>query len=197
MVTARSIFDKAMDKADERLADGSIDTNSTAEYEARSIGIINSLQNEMIEVSPYYKSTTFTNWSTSPTFGEYSKVTLPTDFYSIVSIEEYPVSRIDVAYIEGFNDFYIRTDYVGTVKVLYRATPTEITDLDDELVLPDIVANTTLVYGLVAELLATDDPELSNLYQQKYEESKMRLREKPKGKYVKRKDVYNSSLRSW
>jgi len=299
--TAQEAFDIAMDFADERLANGSIDADSTAEYAARAIGIISSLQAELLEMGNYFqtfnyskrfiepnygllgnnshddidiiyngtgvtKAYTFevdgeatvyiedgdgTTWNTiatinvpntvtemtryfevvTPTIGatvsrirfsgtyyynlgnlalysnafqnaskipeykEWIKVTLPEDFKSQEQIVENPYTQDDFIYFGGKNEMFLKYNYNGNVNLLYNAIPARLTSLSDVLVLDDQIAITMLSMGLVARLLATDDPDISNYYQGLFEEAQFRLKKKQPSKRVKVKDIYGSSLR--
>ena len=68
-MTGQQVFDIAMDFADERLANGTIDANSTAEYSARAIGIISSLQAELLEVGNIYSRFQYSKRYVQPAYG--------------------------------------------------------------------------------------------------------------------------------
>jgi hypothetical protein len=133
----------------------------------------------------------YSDWSTAETFGEYSKLPLPADYYSRETVNEFPKTSEIIYYFEG-NDMWVKTDYKGQLKLLYLAFPTPIVTLADVITLKDQIADTTLVYGLLAELLATENENVASFYNQKYEESKVQNRPKTQARFVKIKDVYNT-----
>jgi len=300
-MTGQNIFDIAMDMADERLANGSIDADSTAEYSARAIGIISSLQAELLEVGNVYNtfnyskrfiepiygllendshddadivfnavgvakaytfevdgegtvyiedlvgstwnivetitvantvktmtrfyglvtptvgstqsrirfsgnfyynlanvglySQAFPNITKIPEYTEWIEVELPNDFRSQEQLVEDPYTFDDFVYFGGKNQMFVKYNYDGDIKLLYNAIPDDLTSLSDSLVLDDQIAKTLLVMGLVARLLATDDPDISNYYQGLYEEGFFKLKKKKPAKRVRVKDLYASSMR--
>jgi hypothetical protein len=189
MVTALQVFKKAMGKIDELASNGTINSTATSDYQYRAIEIINSILSNLADISENYKTIIYDDWSANDTFGDYSILDLPTDFYKEYTIEEYPFTNDDVFYIDG-NNLNILTNYKGKIKLVYIANPTPITALADTLTIKDAVANTSVVYGLIAELLATENADIANLYLQKYDESKIENKPKSKARYVKRKNKY-------
>lgn len=55
-ITAKQIFEMTMDLIDERLDTGLIDEDATADYKARTPGILTTLQNELLPYSDTYKT---------------------------------------------------------------------------------------------------------------------------------------------
>ena len=105
-------------------------------------------------------------------------------------------------------DYKARTPYILTslqneiigVENRYRKyneyiRPVPITDLENQDVqVDDIQANTLLVYGLAAKLMADENKPLANFMQQEYERlSGIFLKPKPKTP-LKREDVYDVTL---
>lgn len=105
-------------------------------------------------------------------------------------------------------DYKARTPYILTslqneiigVENRYRKyssyiRPVPITDLDNQDVqVDDIQANTLLVYGLAAKLMADENKPLANFMQQEYERlSGIFLKPKPVTP-EKREDVYGATL---
>jgi len=62
--------------------------------------------------------------------------------------------------------------------------------LTEECLLPDYAAVAVLPYGLVAHLMADENPPVASFYQQRYEEAKRKI----PAKAVKGRDVYNLGL---
>ena len=72
--------------------------------------------------------------------------------------------------------------------------PVPITDLEQDVQVDDIQANTLLVYGLAAKLMSDENKSLANFMQQEYERlSGIFLKPKPKSP-EKREDKYGASL---
>lgn len=187
--TGQEVFNTAMALADQMSPNGTIDGSVLADYGARSINIINNVMHELVDTLENFKSQIYNDWTTAETFGEYSKLTLPTDYHRFVKIETVPETTDNVAFIDG-NDLWILTEYTGQVKLLYKAIPTRITALTDTLTVSDTIANTVLVYGLIAKLFANSNAKIANYYEAKYTEERNNLRPKAIGRLVKQKDSY-------
>lgn len=72
--------------------------------------------------------------------------------------------------------------------------PVEIKDLEQELQVDDIEANTLLTNGLAAHLMINENTTLANFFQQRYEEMKLNYLKSKPVKLESKKDIYDVSL---
>lgn len=109
----------------------------------------------------------FSSASKVPNYRKYIKATLPTDLYFIneVIVETENVYTNDPAYkIEengNTRELFYRNDFDGTLKLIYRAYPTELTAMTDNLDC-DRMTETLLAYALAMYFATEDNNE--NLY---------------------------------
>ena len=72
--------------------------------------------------------------------------------------------------------------------------PVEIKDLEQELQVDDIEANTLLTNELAAHLMINENTTLANFFQQRYEEKKLNYLKSKPVKLESKKDIYDVSL---
>lgn len=188
-MTGNEIFEITVDLISERLDSGLKDTTNTANYEKRSVGLINVIQNELSHKEALYKTSTIIASGTDS--GTYVKLTLPADFLSL-----YQLLDSDLNPIENFkrvgNDIYVTEDFAGTLVYKYLMTP--ITSLTDTLDFDSQVCSTIIPNGLASMLLANENIALSNYFGQRYEELKSTLRQNQPAQAIAIKDMYDSKL---
>lgn len=187
-MTALELFNMTMDLIDEKLDSGLVDPNTTANYKVRALGILTMLQNELCRYAPLYKTLDIT---TSGTSG-YVQVTLPSDYLSIYQILDNNLKLFDDYKIVG-NDLYVPFDFSG--KLVYRYIPETIATINDNIAFDNMIATTVLTNGLAAQLLLNDNINLSDYFNQRYEELKRTIKTKQPSAIIKKKDLYDATLK--
>lgn len=66
--TGLEVFNLAMDKMDEREDNGTLDSQSTANYKAKAPGLLTTIQNELLRVGDYYKQIKFSPLDIKPVY---------------------------------------------------------------------------------------------------------------------------------
>lgn len=171
---AQDTYNIAMSLIDERLENGVIDPTSTATYEKNAPFIINLLQADLVD-----KLINKTHSITKAITETYESYTMPTDFYSasqVIEIEAGNYNWADNFKWENDNILIVPSDFVGTIKVIYRPIPTLVNALADTLTVDPITARTTLAYGLASRLLTNENRAMANYFNDLYEESKLKFR---------------------
>jgi hypothetical protein len=172
-LTAQEIFDLTMCLIDELKNDGTVNTATTLMYSIKAPIFLNIGQMEIIKDTEITKTfdTVFTNVS-----DDWTLITMPSDFKNldqIISIEnDINISIIGSYRWEKPNLLYIHPDFIGTVRVVYKPIPTQITSLSDDLTLDNMDAVTMLTHYLASYLLLEENPTLSNYFLQRYQEMK-------------------------
>lgn len=127
MYTAQQIFDLTMDLVNKRLANGTVNANTTAVYKARTPGILTMWQNENAKIGDLYKTVDISNKPTENLLG------LNSGFDYLEFIGDEIIKETDgsvKAYyfeVDGDCTVYIE-DYNGTWNTLATITPTGVTD---------------------------------------------------------------------
>lgn len=180
MTTLQNVYDITMSLIDERLESGSVDPTSTVIFGKNTPYLATMIQDELIQNSDYYKTTTTTVTSAVDTAGHYIAHTMPADFQvesQIISIETEGSYELATDFKwEGKNILLIPDTFVGTIKIVYYPIPSMLTALTDTLVLDDITCRTTMAYGLASRLLTNENKVLANYFNDLYTE----LKNKPK-----------------
>jgi len=118
-----------------------------------------------------------------PDFRPWVKYEMPDDFKSVERIikEYFPAQYVrDADYKwEGRKDLYLCYEFTGNVRVIYKPVPLTITANTDTLQIDDITATTVLPNGLAAVILSSENPDLANYFQSRYDELKGELTQKP------------------
>lgn len=196
-VTAQQIYDITMSLIDERLESGSVDATSTVIFGKNAPYLLTSLQDELIQDSDYYKTTTITVTSAVDTAGHYISHTMPSDFQvesQIVSIETGGNYQPLTDYKwEGKSTLLVPDTFVGTIKIVYSPIPAAITALTDTLVLDDITCRTTLAYGLASRLLTNENKVLANYFNDLYNELKNKPKKRKLATAQPIQDLYDST----
>lgn len=110
-----------------------------------------------------------------PDFKPWIAIDMPADFRQVDSvIEEYPVRQYSLSSTykwEGLSRLVVNYYYEGTIRVIYHPVPVTITSVDDVLEVDDITAN-AIVYYVAAKIAPHEMAELTNFFEQKYNELK-------------------------
>jgi hypothetical protein len=108
-----------------------------------------------------------------PNYRPWIKYDMPSDFrITDAVIEEFPERQYQRSANykwEGFKELWVNYYYIGTIRVVYKPVPTTITAKTDTLQVDDVTAN-AITYYVGAKLAAHDYPELTNFFEQKYNE---------------------------
>jgi hypothetical protein len=108
-----------------------------------------------------------------PNYRPWIKYDMPGDFrMTDAVIEEFPerqYQRSSNYKWEGFKELWVNYYYIGTIRVIYKPIPTTITSKTDVLQVDDVTVN-AITYYVGAKLAAHDYPELTNFFEQKYNE---------------------------
>jgi hypothetical protein len=128
-----------------------------------------------------------------PDYRPWIKYTMPSDFIMVDSVvKEYPIKQYtkDASYKwEGFKDLYVNYDFEGEIRVIYKPVPTVITSANQTLEIDDISAN-ALSYYVAGKIAPHEYPELTNFFEQKYEEIRNQLKIKMPSSEQPITDVY-------
>lgn len=111
-----------------------------------------------------------------PTYKPWIPVAMPSNFRMVDKIvEEYPERQYNVSANykwEGFNQLWINYYFYGTIRVIYKPIPTTLTAITDSFECDDVTAN-AITYYVAAKIAPHEYPELTNFFEQKYNELKM------------------------
>lgn len=130
-----------------------------------------------------------------PIYRPWVKKTMPDDFKSVSEIidEECTSYSQSAGYKwEGRRDLYIRYNYVGNIRIVYRPVPSLISDIEDVMQLDDVTCRTVVPYGLAAHLLLTENADAASFFQQRYEELKRDASKMPPATIESIANVYGS-----
>jgi len=103
-----------------------------------------------------------------PDYKQWVKYEMPADFKSVDKITnvEYPVgyeNNVDYKW-EGYKNLYLHYEFFGTSRITYRPVPIPLTINTQELQVDDITATTVMPDMVGARILASENPDLANLY---------------------------------
>ena len=130
-----------------------------------------------------------------PDYRPWVEYDMPDDFQSVDRIidEFFPEQYIRNANYkwEGYRTLYLDYDFTGGVRIIYKPVPVSITANTDVMQIDDITATTVLPYGLAATILSSENPDLANYFQQRYDELKRDMAKKPPEAENKVVDLYN------
>jgi hypothetical protein len=111
-----------------------------------------------------------------PDYRPWIKKEMPSVFKSLDSvIEEYPqrqYAKSNNYKWEGRKDLYINYYYEGSIRVVYKPVPIQITSMDQTLEVDEISCMSG-AYFLATHLLLVEDPDSSNFFSQRYMEMKL------------------------
>jgi hypothetical protein len=111
-----------------------------------------------------------------PDYRPWIKKEMPSDFKSLDSIiEEYPqrqYAKSNNYKWEGRKDLYINYYYEGSIRVVYKPVPMQITSMEQTLEI-DEISSMSGAYFLATHLLLVEDPDSSNFFSQRYSEMKL------------------------
>lgn len=187
-MTANDVFEITVDLISERLDSGLKDTTNTANYEKRTPGLLNIIQAELARDLYILESDSITSTNTD----KYIEYTNPDDFMSF-----YKLTNTD---LETKNDYRIIGNklylYDGNENYIlfYKKMPTKITALTDTMLFDDYVCSVVIPNGLASLLLLTENVALSNFFNQRYEELKLKADQKEPREKIAIIDKYDSSL---
>jgi len=130
-----------------------------------------------------------------PQYKEYIKIEMPSDYGELVKvIEEYPTYNKEANFKwQGFNDIYIKQEYEGSIKIIYNPIPTTVIALTDELTINNLTAEQAIIYYVASRLANTENTDLINLYEGKFNELKFEANKKRPMEEEKIQDVYFES----
>jgi hypothetical protein len=118
------------------------------------------------------------SFDTVPDYKPWVKYTMPSDFDSVESLiilsDKIYVEAIDYKW-ENYKDLYVSYNFDGTVRINYKAFPTTLTSKTDILEISDSAA-TIIAYYVAARIATSEQQNLVNYFEQKYNELKMELR---------------------
>lgn len=99
---------------------------------------------------------------------------------------------------EGKKTLILPNDFQGTIKIVYRPIPPDITDLSQDLVIDDRTAKTALVDALVTELMLADENPNASYYNGKFNDNLQEALKPRKPQYTDIFDGVDTSLdASW
>jgi len=114
-----------------------------------------------------------------PTYTPWLEVLMPDDFRMLDAVvEEYPQRNYSnsITYKwESYKKLIIDYFFVGTIKIIYKYVPITITSLEQVLEVDDITAN-AITYYVAAKIAPHEMAELTNFFEQKYNELKLESR---------------------
>lgn len=144
MLTVNDIFNRTMDLIDERTKDGSLNESKVAVYKARTPGLLNILQNELVKNGEMYKTVEFNRIPVYPIIGQQEYMEHRTEDVIIDSNKPANAYYFEsqgpaTIYIEEFTDIWntlqvinIASDkdtlepYKGLINSSYNASKTRI-----------------------------------------------------------------------
>lgn len=178
-MTANEVFELTMALLDELNNSGGVNTSTTLMYRLKAPIFINLGQMDIFKSSEISKSFD-TIFDTDR--DDWTLISMPSDFKELVEIieidENSNVRKVGSYRWEGQYNLYIDMYFMGTIRVVYKYIPTQITSLDDVLELDNMDSTTMLSHYLAAYLLLEENPNLSNFYMTQYIEAKNKVRTK-------------------
>lgn len=141
-VTALEIFGISMDLIDERLENGTIDEDATADYKARALGILTALQNELLRYSDYYKTYEINRVPISPIKGQ---TTIEEHYDEDIEFEATQISYAYFFQVDGPATVYVEELNGGIWSILDTIVVTENNQFIDYkgLITPTVGATST------------------------------------------------------
>jgi len=109
-----------------------------------------------------------------PTYAEFVKYDLPSDFQSIdMVVEEYPsvYGQASMYRVENYRDFYYDYNFEGRIRITYKPICLTVTSLEDTLQVDDILAN-NIVYDVLAKIGFYENTDVVNWAEGRRAESK-------------------------
>lgn len=190
--TAQKIHEMAISIIDEMSDNGTVDANKTKEYSARAPKLLDMWQKELAESGSLYSVQEY-NCTDEDTFYLWTKETLPTGMRSIKDTlfidADYQISTVEHKQF-GKTDLYVYYTKLGTLRVLYIPTPTEITALSATLQIDDFVATTGAYYLAEHYAMADQNTDLAGMCKSKFNELKNALGSRLPFSAVDMIDVY-------
>lgn len=181
MYTIEQLFTRAASLVDSLKNDGTVDTNSTADYRARTLTLVDLALKKLNQSSDFYKIFEFniTLEDESP----WTKVELPTDFKSIKKIiiqptegGYYALSEYNIESDQLTTNLYLKFDVDGVVRVQYKSMSTIPTAFTDEVEIDDVCA-AAICYDLAINFAATEMSfDLVNFFKGEYNQLKNDIR---------------------
>jgi len=177
--TANDVFKHDMAIADEIPDTGLFTSSDLDSYEVRTPYILTMLEAELLRDGEIFNTYTLTDtdapFSTAAAGDVWLTIPMPSDFKSldqIITTDE-DGNYVDVDYKwQNKNNLIFPAQFEGTLTVSYHAIPTVISALTDTLHVDDITARTLLPYALAAELFKTENQDIFNYCNMRYQELK-------------------------
>ena len=177
--TAEQALQIALSIADEIPDTGLFTSSDLDSYEVRTPYILTMLEAELLRDGEIFNTYTLTDtdapFSTAAAGDVWLTIPMPSDFKSldqIITTDE-DGNYVDVDYKwQNKNNLIFPAQFEGTLTVSYHAIPTVISALTDTLHVDDITARTLLPYALAAELFKTENQDIFNYCNMRYQELK-------------------------
>ena len=151
---------------------------TTTEYK-KNIPILADMgQRELIETGHIFNTFEVVRTETDGTNDEYVKIDMPSDFGGLTTIIDATnggYAKSPQYWFERDNILYIRNSFQGTLRIVYRPCPTQLTMLTDTLIIDTNTSLQALVPYIASMLLLEENPQKSNYFEQKYQEQKILL----------------------